>query len=94
MQRIFFDGDWTKVEQRVLERAILDAEALQGGDLAARLCDQLWFCYCKRLDGMAVYVAHRVGWMKVLHAYGVAALSLKILLSGLDPPDTWPDLLA
>ena len=86
--RIFFDGDWTKIEQRAVERAIADAEALRGHDLVARLADQLWFCYCKRLDTMAVYVAHRVGWMKVLHAYRVSDLGLKILLFDQEPPDS------
>ena len=76
MQRIIFDGDWTSGERRVLERAIADVEALPGSGLPNR--DRLWFCYCKRLGTAAVYMAHRVGWVRVLHAYGAAELGLKI----------------
>ena len=83
---IFFDGDWTQVEQRILERAIADADASCGSDLPDR--DRLWFCYCKRLGDAAVYMAHRVGWMRVLHAYGAAELGLKILLFNEEPPDS------
>ncbi len=84
-QRIIFDGDWTPVEQGVLERAIADAESLHGSDVPDR--DRLWFCYCKRLDGTAVYMAHRVGWMRVLHAYGAVELGLKIRQFDEEPPD-------
>ena len=75
--RIDFDGDWTPDEQRLLTHAIEDAEALEGRRTAGP-----WTCYCKRLDGLTVYVAHRSGWPRVLHAYGATELSFKILFFG------------
>ena len=77
--RISFDGDWTEIEQRTVERAIAAAEMGRGCDLMARLTGWLWFCYCKRLDDRAVYVAHRAGWSEVLYAFGAAELGAKIL---------------
>ena len=78
--RIRFDGDWTPVEQRVLECAIADAEGLQEPAMTEPPTVMPWLCYCKRLDGLTVYLAHRTGWPRVLYAYGPHTLGLRILL--------------
>ncbi len=77
---IRFEGDWTRAEQNLLSCAIEDAEALHPGPAAAP-----WLCYCKRCGGLAVYVAHRPGWPRLLHADNVLDLSFQILF--LDEPD-------
>ena len=77
--RIRFDGDWTEAEQHVLTCAIADAEGLQSPAATEPPAATPWLCYCKRLDGLTVYLAHRAGWQRVLHAYGPHALGLRIL---------------
>jgi len=88
--RIHFDGAWTLSARRILERAIADAEVYRSERGEGRPALQ-WFCYCKRLGGMTVYIAHRVGWMTVLHAYGATELGEKILLFENQPPDAAQD---
>lgn len=79
---IRFDGDWTPTARHLVENAIADAEGLHGP--ASTTPDhgpgRSWLCYCKRLSGMTVYMAHRAGWQRVLYAYGPQALGLRILL--------------
>ena len=79
---IRFDGDWTSTERRLVENAIADVEGL--GEPASNASghgpNRSWVCYCKRLNGMTVYMAHRAGWQRVLYAYGPQALGLRILL--------------
>ena len=76
---IRFDGDWTPTEQRLVERAIADAEGLDDLTEPPHRAARTWLCYCKRLSGMTVYMAHRAGWRRVLYDYGPQALSLRIL---------------
>ncbi len=78
--RIHFDGDWTQAEQHVLACAIADVEGLQAPTATESPAVTSWLCYCKRLDGLTVYLAHRAGWQRMLHAYGPHALGLRILL--------------
>ena len=78
--RIRFDGDWTKAEERILESAIADAELLQCTAATRPLATGSWLCYCKRLGDATVYMAHRAGWQRVLHAYAAPALGLRIIL--------------
>ncbi len=85
--RIHFDGEWTTSARRILERAIDDAEALHRSERGEGRPALQWFCYCKRLGGMTVYIAHRVGWMTVLHVYEATELGEKILLFEDQPPD-------
>ncbi len=85
--QIHFDGDWTPDEKHVLVRAIEDAEALRRPAPSKRRAGGPWICYCKRLRGTSVYMAHRSGWSLVLHAYGASALGTKILLFGQQTPD-------
>ena len=77
---IRFDGDWTPAEQRLLEGAIADAERFQEPVVTEPRTVTPWLCYCKRLDGLTRYLAHRAGWPCALHAYGPHALGLQILL--------------
>ena len=82
---IRFEGDWTDEEKRILTDAIADAENLEASSLGhARIP---WLCFCKRLSGIAVYLAHRAGWDEVMHAYGATELGLKILFVGGQPPN-------
>ena len=79
---IRFDGDWTPTERRLVESAIADAEGL---DVPVSMephgtLNRSWLCYCKRLSGLTVYMAHRAGWRRVLYAYGPQTLGLRILL--------------
>ena len=89
--RIHFDGEGTPSARRTLERAIAHAEALRPSERGKERLVAQWFCYCKRLGGMTVYMAHRVGWMVVLHAFEAAELGEKILLFEDKPPDAAPD---
>ena len=89
--RIHFDGEWTPSARRILERAIADAEALHRSERGEGGPALRWFCYCKRLGGMTVYIAHRVGWMTVLHAYEATELGEKILLFEEEPPGAAQD---
>ena len=77
--RVRFDGDWTPAEQHVLTCAIADAEGLREPAATEPPAVEPWLCYCKRLNGFTVYMAHRAGWQRVLYAYGPHALGLRIL---------------
>ena len=85
--RICFDGEWTEIDQRTVERAIAEAEVVQGRNLTDLLIDRLWVCYCKRLDEGAVFAVHRVGWTHVLYACAAAELGVKIRLGCIDIQD-------
>ncbi len=89
--RIHFDGEWTTPARRILERAIATAEALHRSERGQRRPASQWFCYCKRLGGTTVYIAHRIGWRTVLHAYGATKLGEKILLFEDQPPNAAQD---
>ena len=84
---IHFEGAWTEAEKRILRSAITDAEELPLPSTAWAAGSRSWLCYCKRLDGMTAYMAHRAGWDRVLCAYGAAELGLKILDVGGQPPN-------
>ena len=81
-QNIRFDGDWTPTERRLVESAIADAEGLGASNRAEPSGgpSRSWLCYCKRLDRMTVYMAHRAGWRRVLCASAPHALGLRIIL--------------
>ena len=85
--QICFEGDWTTTERRILTGAIADTERLYASTTALDLAPRPWLCYCKRLSGVAVYVAHRAGWGRILHAYAAIDLGLKILFIGDQSPD-------
>ena len=77
-----FEGDWTHTEQQVLSGAIADVEKLAESMPQQRQPAKPWLCYCKRLDGVSVYMAHRTGTNNVLYAYGAVELGLEILAFG------------
>ena len=79
-----FEGDWTQTEQQVLNGAIADVEKLAEPMPLQRRPAKPWLCYCKRLDGVSVYMAHRPGTNNVLYAYGAVELGLEILAFGTD----------
>ena len=74
-----FEGDWTQTEQQVLNGAIADVEKLAEPIPQQRRPATPWLCYCKRLDGVSVYMAYRTGTNNVLYAYGAVELGLEIL---------------
>ncbi len=73
-----------EAEQRVLEGAIADAEKRYAATPTAWPVGKPWICYCKRLSDMVVYMAHRLGWTRVLYAYEPIALGLDIVMFGQD----------
>lgn len=79
---IHFDGDWTETEQRLLERAISDVEKRYTPTNPKPRLGKPWICYCRRLREMTIYMAHRAGWMRVLHAYSALELGLEIICLG------------
>ena len=79
-RHIHFDGDWSETEQRLLERAISEVEKRYAPTNPKRLLGKPWICYCQRVREMTVYMAHRVGWMRVRYAY--CALGLEIIRLG------------
>ena len=77
-----FEGEWTPREQLVLLGAVADVEKLVDWMPETGCIGKPWLCNRVRLQGLSLFMAHRVGASKVLCAYSAVELSLEILEFG------------